>query len=90
MAKGTVLQNPNDEEEEGEEVAEEPLLKLIHEELHREIPDMPTFKLLEREKMIEAATKKSRFKGLKCELKPTSMDIHIGIKNLEFEKNYFD
>ena len=30
LAKGTVLQNPNDEEEEGEEINEEPLLKLIH------------------------------------------------------------
>ena len=85
------MKHNNEEDEEGEEeIDEEPLLKSLYEALHREIPDMPTFKQQEREIMIEMASKKNRFKGFKCELKPTSMDVHIAIKNLEFEKNYFD
>ena len=72
------MKHNNEDDEEGEEeIDEEPLLKSLYEALHREIPDMPTFKQQEREKMIEMASKKNRFKGFKCELKPTSMDVHI-------------
>lgn len=41
-------------------------------------------------KALKDKEKKNKFKGQKCELKPTSMDIHITFKNLQLSQNYFD
>ena len=52
--------------------------------------DMTEFKLDQRKQILENAEKKNQFKGLKCDTKPTSMDVAIMIKELKLEKNYFD
>ena len=67
-----------------------PLLRLLYDVLKKPILDMPAFNQEQRLKELAAANKKNKFKGQKCESKPTSMDIHITIKNLELETNYFD
>ena len=58
--------------------------------LHRKILNLQEFKLVQRRKELEAAQQKDQFKGFKCEEKPTCMDIHVTIKNLQLEQNYFD
>lgn len=42
---------------------------------------MNQFKLDQRRKELLAAEQKNKYKGQKCEQKPTSMDIHITLKN---------
>ena len=65
-------------------------MRSIYTYLEKPILDMAAFNQEQRRKELAAANKKNKFKGQKCELKPTSMDIRITIKNLELETNYFD
>ena len=56
----------------------------------KKILTLREFKQEERLKELENVEKKDAFKGFKCELKTTSIDVNILIKNLKLNKNYFD
>ena len=58
--------------------------------LQKKILNMNQFKIEMRRKERDAAEQKNKYKGQKCELKPTSMDIHITIKDTQLSQNYFD
>lgn len=66
------------------------LIKNLAHILYTKILNIHEFKIVQRNKEMAAAEQKNKYKGQKCELKPTSMEFNIIIKNLQLSENYFD
>lgn len=69
---------------------DDPLMRSLAHILHKKILNITQFKMDQRNKELLAAEQKNKYKGQKCEQKPTSMDIHITLKNTQLSQNYFD
>ena len=66
------------------------LIKSLSYVIYKKILNMSQFNVEMQKKKQMEADKKNQFKGIKCELKPTSMDIHVTMKDLQLSQNYFD
>lgn len=52
-------------------------MKNVMNVLNKDLLDMPTFRVILDKQLREEAEKMAKYKGMKCDLKPSSMELNV-------------